>query len=139
MGHEIPDKDEIEEALREGVADGLVDEEEGRFKLTEQGEAHALELLGGREVMNAAYGFAQLLAQRGTIIQDEGEGLEELGREVNGFAGTMLLQRIMFIVHHYCGESAGYRRMVEQLEDHYLAPTGFFARGQNRAYQELPK
>ena len=46
--------------------------EEKRYSLTEQGEAEAVDLLGGTDVLNVVSCFIHIIKTRGNLLNDEG-------------------------------------------------------------------
>jgi len=120
--------DELEQARRVESLD------DNHYRLTDQGESCAIELMGGRDVSNLCAAMLELLRQKGLLIYDPEEIEPELLSEPWTY---FVIQRCMHLAAHFFRTAPNWQTFVEQMEDTFLRPAGYFERGFSPAYLHL--
>lgn len=132
--------DDIQKALDAGVGDGAMSRDiDGRYRLTERGEAQAMTAMGGTDVVNVTMAALALSERHGTLLHDlnDKEAIDALREWLKEPALMYVIQRFVFVVRHYWQKGASWDEFVDVLEDDVLAPARYFEQGMVKA--KLPK
>lgn len=105
--------------------DGNPDENGEYVRLNESGEARAVDLLGGQDVVNAVAGLKAAFEKHGLKIGSP-ERVQEFF--ASGPLPYFLLQQVVhfFVETTNLRDQPAWEHMVKDLEDNYLAPIGYF-------------